>query len=152
MLHDHWDSGKFLSEGKHNVSVAEYKTFKYNSGTRGVEFVLKTQRGSSIKTSFCLHEKALWKLANFAKACGLTKEEAASYDENDPNSHRILLHRHLTITVENGPTGYAEVVACNPLEQEEETDLRVVGGTQTVQTEARILTEEREEDDDDIPF
>lgn len=96
-LADHYDGGTWLQEGWHDVSIKSYNVFQYNSGSDGVQFELVDTRGRIGKVSFCLVETILWRLAEFAKACGLTKEEAARYEPSSLNSHHVLVGRKLQV-------------------------------------------------------
>lgn len=90
-LAEHWDGG-YLGAGWHHVKVSEYKCFKYNTGNPGVEVhFLSVSTGSKAKDSFSLLPQSLWRLANLAKACGMSREEAATYNPDNPNDHRKLV-------------------------------------------------------------
>lgn len=114
-LADHWE-GNFLGSGWHDVIVTGYRTFQFNSGNPGVEFEVQSATGTTGKVSgFVLVEKALWKLANFARACGLTKEEAAKYNPHIPNSHQALLNKRVRVRSEKPENSeYYEVVEWEP--------------------------------------
>lgn len=96
-LADHYDGGSWLQEGWHDVAIKGYNVFQYNSGSNGVQFELAGAGGRTGKVSFCLVETILWRLAEFAKACGLTKEEAARYEPSSANSHHVLVGRRLQV-------------------------------------------------------
>lgn len=108
-LADHYDGGSWLQEGWHDVSIKGYNVFQYNSGSDGVQFKLTDTGGRTGKVSFCLVETILWRLAEFAKACGLTKDEAARYEPSSANSHHVLVGRHLQVRLEKQEK-YHEVV------------------------------------------
>ena len=114
-LAEHWSEGNFLEVGEHVVTIASTRLFAYNSGSQGVEFKLRGNHGKEGKVSFCLQETILWRLAQFAEACGFTKDECRDYNTDNPDSHNRLLNRQVLVTVEktvsaNGKE-YAEVVA-----------------------------------------
>lgn len=89
-LADHWDGGR-LKAGWHHVKVMEHRLFTANSGNNGVEFTMQcVNTGSNAKEGFMLVDSILWRLANLARACGMTREEAANYDPLNPNHHRKL--------------------------------------------------------------
>lgn len=115
-LADYADSGSWMKAGVHDVSVRAVRVFEYNTGTPGVEFTLADQAGRTIKTGMPLSEKALWKLASFAQACGMTKEQLRTYDPNNDSAHRILINKRLRITIEK-PEGskYHEVADWEPI-------------------------------------
>lgn len=108
-LADHYDGGSWLGEGWHNVTVKDCSTFKYNTGSDGVQFQLNDAGGRTAKVSFCLVNNILWRLAEFAKACRLTKDEAARYEPSSPNSHRVLVGRTLQVRLVKGEK-YHDVV------------------------------------------
>jgi hypothetical protein len=102
MLSDHWNegnAGKYLQEGWHRVKVIEHECFQYNSGSDGVKFTLADSAGRIAKLAICLHPKSLWKLAAFADRCGMTKEDAAKYDETNQGHHTKLHNRTLVVLV-----------------------------------------------------
>jgi hypothetical protein len=65
--------------------------FSYKSGTRGVEFKLKGGTGGSTKMGFPLSEAARFKLRLFAKACGVTKEQAALCDPDGESGFDVFI-------------------------------------------------------------
>lgn len=90
-LADHWEGG-YLGAGWYHVKVSEFKCFNYNTGNPGLEVhFLSVSTGSKAKDSFSLLPQALWKLANLAKALGMSKEDAATYEPTNPNDHRKLV-------------------------------------------------------------
>lgn len=115
-LADYADSGSWMKAGTHDVSVRAFRTFDYNTGNPGVEFTLADSAGRTIKTGMPLTEKALWKLASFAQACGMTKEQLRTYDPHNPTAHRMLVNKRLRITIEK-PEGskYHEVADWEPI-------------------------------------
>lgn len=104
-LADHYDNqgpGKYLHEGWHEVVVADYRVFDYGTPTSdkgGVEFIMKDTAEKQTKATFNLLDRCLWDLANFAKACGLTREQCAKYDPHKESSHRMLLGKRLKVHV-----------------------------------------------------
>lgn len=114
-LADHWSEGKYMDEGNHVAKVVSVRMFTYTSGGLGVEFKLINAEKREIKTGFSLKETALWKLASFVAACGLTKEECRDYNSSSPQSHNRLVGRKLNIkVVKNGK--YHEVEDWSKLE------------------------------------
>jgi hypothetical protein len=101
-LADHWSGGDYLGEGWHSVHVEEYSTFEYNTGSPGVEFVLKDRAGKMQKLSFCLVESIQWRLASFARDCGITEDEAKHYEPLQPNSHSALVGRQVQVHIIKG--------------------------------------------------
>jgi hypothetical protein len=49
--------------------------------------------------AYYLTEKALWRLAQFASACGFSKEECRAYNTDNPNSHTMLHNKQLIVFV-----------------------------------------------------
>ncbi len=98
MLDKHWDGG-FLPVGWHAVKIEDAELFKYNSGNPGVKFTLASDEGASGGVSFPLADKALWKLASFIKALGLTREQGAAYNETNINHHKRMIGKTLKIRV-----------------------------------------------------
>lgn len=89
-LAEHWDGG-YLQAGWHHVKVMEHRLFTAKSGNNGVEFMMQSlDAGGQAKEGFMLLDNCLWRLAQFARACGMTRDEAASYDPLNPNHHRKL--------------------------------------------------------------
>lgn len=78
-LSEHFDRQGWLADGWHEVEITKFEEFQYNSGSDGVQFALRTDDGRQQKVSFCLVDTIVWQLAQFAKACGLSKEAARSY-------------------------------------------------------------------------
>jgi len=114
-LADHWSEGKYMDEGNHVAKIVSVRMFTYTSGGPGVEFKLINAEKREIKIGFSLKETALWKLASFVAACGLTKEECRDYNSNSPESHNRLVGRKMNIVVvKNGK--YHEVDEWSKLE------------------------------------
>lgn len=92
-----------MGVGDHFVTVESYKaTGKSKQNNDGIEFTC-VSNGRKARVVFWLTEAALWRLADFAKACGLTKEEARGYDAFNFSSHRALVNRRVMIRiVKNG--------------------------------------------------
>ena len=108
-LNDYWDTepgqgGTYLEAGWHDVRVSDYRVFTAHSGNKGVNFTIVDKDGKSCKTGgFMFVDASLPHLAKFAKACGLTREQAATYDPTVESSHRILLNKPLRVLVEKDP-------------------------------------------------
>ncbi len=98
-LGDSWDNSQWLGEGDHVVKICEHRMFEYNTGTPGVEFILKGADERQVKCAFCLHEKATWKLANFCKDIGLTRAEADAFDVLQGQSYTKLIGKEICVTV-----------------------------------------------------
>jgi hypothetical protein len=99
-LADHWD-GDWLRSGWHEVQVVDLDTSVRNdkTGNSGVSFDVQDERGAKGKVTFWLTDKALWRLASFAAACGLTREEGAKYEPTERRSHLVLMKRKLQVLV-----------------------------------------------------
>lgn len=87
------EGGNWLGEGWHNVTVKNNRLFNYNSGSGGVEFELLADGSKTSKVSFCLKDTIIWRLAKFAKACGLPKADAAHYE------HHMLIGKRVQVMV-----------------------------------------------------
>lgn len=110
--------GRYLKQGWHTVRISEIREWTAHTGTSGIDCELEHPASSRIqKVSFTLDtEPALRRLASFAQACGLTKQELAAYDEKSMQSHRTLINRRVQVLIEKEPGAkYAEVVDWNPV-------------------------------------
>ena len=101
MLANAWE-GSWMPPGEHDVVITSYKPFTANSGNRGIEYTFRDNLGRTIKDACYLSQKALWKLANLAKACGMKKQQAASFDETNERQHSWFINKRLRIIVEKG--------------------------------------------------
>jgi len=104
-LGEHYDDagGQYLPEGDHLVTVKSARFFTYHSGNEGVEFVLADKRGREIKVAFSRLGTALWMIASFAKACGLTREQCNAFDTDNLGAYqRYLVGRAVNVTVVKG--------------------------------------------------
>jgi hypothetical protein len=119
-LYDHYSDGQYLSEGWHDVRVESCKTVVGTSrGTEGIEFsVVDPEIGRGCRATFWLTEKAIWRLAQFAHACGLTEDEMKRYDEKNLASHRTLINRRVKVLVEKVDK-YHEVTDWSPVNEPE---------------------------------
>lgn len=102
-LADHWD-GSYLTEGWHAVLVQSFESFTTPppKNTPGVKFILVGSQNRSIKADFWVTEAAQCILAQFAKACGLTQDEARNYDPLDGRSHVMLCNREVQVFIAKG--------------------------------------------------
>lgn len=68
---------KYLPEGWHKVKVVKYEWAQNPSkaGNRGLEIHMRSNAGECPKLTFWITDKAMYRLAGFAVACGLTLEE-----------------------------------------------------------------------------
>ena len=146
-LAEHYDpnkvgGGSWLDVGRHEVTVRSHRLFNYNSGNKGVEFEVADDNGAIAKVGgFVLVEKAVWKLANFAAACGLTRSEMKRYNwEKDDKCHNILLNRHVGVTVEQ-VGDYKEV-----------TDFWAVNAGADEQPKAEQKVAAKPPSNEDVPF
>ncbi len=89
--------GDYLDEGIHDVRVESYSLL--TSSTPGVKFIVADQDGNICRGTFWLTEKAMVRLASFAKACGLNDQEMINYDPSNANCHQALVGRPLTVEV-----------------------------------------------------
>jgi len=110
--------GEWLPIGDHKcvvTGVEVAKAGKNDNPILRVELTNDLQKKG--KADFWLTEKALVRLADFAQACGLTKEEMANYDENNPESHQMLLNRQVIVRVEK-PGKYTETTEWCAIDEE----------------------------------
>lgn len=99
-LGDHWDDSTYLPEGWHSVTVKDFRNFEFTSGSPGVEFTVVAQSGRICKMEgFNLLPQCQYNLASFAKACGMTQEDARAYDPGQPDSHAMLVGRTVRVLV-----------------------------------------------------
>lgn len=108
-LADHWDGGDYLGVGDHRCTVSKFRMFSAKTGTPGVEFTLRDSRGKEIGLGLYLTEKAMGRLASFAKACGMSREEAARYNPAKQDAHNVMLNREVMVRVEKNERDYSEV-------------------------------------------
>ena len=98
-LADHWNEGsEWLNVGDHHVVVKSCEMFTANSGTKGVKFVFDN-KGAQRDTAFYLTPKALWRLARFAEACGLTQEQCTKYETDNALHHERMIGKECMIRV-----------------------------------------------------
>lgn len=120
-LADKWDEGTWLKEGWHQVKVVSFKIERPGDKDIVKFVVAETQTGAQGKADFFLTDAALWRLVGFAKACGLTREEARAYDPFNFRSHNALINRRLNVEVvpeeKEGKT-YHRVEGWAPLSEE----------------------------------
>lgn len=120
-LDQHYDperagGGKWLKEGEHEVTIKSFRVFQYNTGNDGLELGLEDGTGRTGKYALSLHPNSLWKLANFAVACGLDDNQMRAYDPVVQSAHNVLMGRKIGVVVELVPSKndpdkkYAEVV------------------------------------------
>lgn len=137
--------GEYLGSGWHDVLVVSVREFEAKTTTQGVEFELKGQQDAKAKVSFYITEKALWRLAAFAVACGLTKEQLQLYNENSLESHRTLCGRRVKVLLEKGEK-YHDVTDWAPIGSKVEEPTDVKPENPKVDRSAPV------DSDDDIPF
>ncbi len=123
-LADYYKEKTYLEAGEHLVTVDEYEIVFAKSGTKGVKLHLVDSQDKKIKETFYLTEKALPRLAGFARACGLTEQEMGAYDEDNDDSHEVLLGKRVNIWVTEGKPNddgktYNEVKSWNPATMEQ---------------------------------
>lgn len=99
-LADHWDNESYLPVGHHKVKVLSHRCFEFNSGSPGVEFEVMDAKKRKMKLGICLKDTVIWKLAKFAKACGLSIEEARKYNPNTDACHKMLHGKYVMVVVE----------------------------------------------------
>lgn len=146
-LADHYGGGgDYLPVGDHEVVVESYKATQLSKkGNEGIEFALSAH-GQQARIVFWLTEPALWRLANFAQACGIAQDsaEAVRYDPFVFQSHRVLINRKVMVRVVKKDK-YHEVGSFWALSEEAPDYADPEPAMATQETAAEIP-------DDDIPF
>lgn len=116
-LADHYGNGYFPA-GQFRVTINGTRFFTYNSGSGGVEFAL-TDGHRNGKLPFCLHEKALWKLANFAADLGISQEQMRRIDPERRRGFESFVGKQFVAVVQkvrgNDDKEYSEVVDWQPI-------------------------------------
>jgi hypothetical protein len=117
----------YLDVGWHDVTVKGFEIFTAHSGSSAVKFNCVGPTGAAMEACLWLNgfdqktqqlsKKCLWKLAKFAKSCGLSDEQLAQYNEDDPNSHAALVGKKVKILVmpQRGKPQYCEVADFMPV-------------------------------------
>lgn len=113
--------GETMPVGVHNVTITgkEFKNSQNGNMMAIIEFT--NAESHRIEERYVLTEKALWRLANLAKAVGMTKQERDAFDVMSARCYDTLIGRSLTIQVveernpDNGKT-YNKVSAVQPLQ------------------------------------
>lgn len=148
-LDDYLESG-WLQSGWHHVKVTAYEMTsnpKQSPPTPGVEFQFAgVESGERAKETFWLTDKSLWRLASFARDCGMTKEERKSYDPHNQNEHRKLNGMECWIELEKDGK-YHRVVGFRSLKDGQPPPPRIDRSSE-VPTAAEANTSRG----DDIPF
>jgi len=102
---DAWDDagGKYLPEGWHEVRVREYRLFRANSGTEGIEMIVEDHLGRTAKRGLYATERAKGILVGWCKHCGMTREESSQFDTDDLSAvGEWAVGRPLRVLVELG--------------------------------------------------
>lgn len=150
-LADYYDSagGDYLPAGQHEVTISGVRFFTYNSGGPGVEYILADRLGRTTKLGSSLKHTAWWKIAQLAKACGMSKDECAKFDPSNRPAHNALIGRRLIVDVEQNAKGFHEPVAMHPCEP-----FTPQAPQAPQQTAERQYTDADVEDmdNDDLPF
>lgn len=145
---------QFLGEGIHIVQVGGYRTFTSNppKSTPGVEFTMLDDVGRECKIGFYITEKALFRLANFAAACGLSDEDMAQYDTDVPANHNRLSGKKVAICYSKSPGDkYCDVQDFWPHTDDSRTQREVAAFASRPTSETTSQPAETVPDDD-IPF
>lgn len=115
--------GAFLQTGWHKVRVTDFRLFKFNSGTEGVEFHVETAEEKKGKVSFTLmydNEGCMYRLAEFATACGLTRADCGNYEPKSAASHAVLLRKSVQVYSEpKKDSKYHEITAWRAIDAKE---------------------------------
>lgn len=134
------EHSKYLVPGNHPVTIKGHRSFRYNSGSPGVELELQDDLGRVGKYAFCCKKEALWKLANFAADLGLTKQQMANIDPETGNGMQAFRGKRFVAIVEK-PEKYSEVV-----------DWVKASALQAPEAPPADLPPHTPTDDKDIPF
>lgn len=145
-----YEGGDYLKAGDYDVTVGKQETFTgTQKGTKGVSYVVTDGRGSASKASFWLTKKSAWRLANFAKGCGLTSEQRADF------TYDMLCGRTVRVRVvpvqREGKT-YHEVDTDDFWPVGTDTTPPREGAAATVQHPSTLPEVEDTRGADDIPF
>lgn len=93
-------SSSVLPLGWQDVAISNFEPTESKGGNKGVKFTFfNEQTKGSLEDSFWLTDKALWRLASLAQACGLTLEERKVYDPFNMAHHAKLVSRRLRVNV-----------------------------------------------------
>ena len=98
------EGGSYLGEGRHKVVVRSFETtINKKTSNRGVTFHLEDERAVKVKETFWLTQKAMWRLSNFAIACGLTLGDRKQYEPMHDASHQLLIGKKVMVDVIKAP-------------------------------------------------
>lgn len=108
-LHDHYDpnrtggEGNWMGPGWHDSKVTEFKVGESDvKKTPYVEFTLASLTGQTGTVSFYLTPDAMFRLAGFAKACGLSDQAMRIYDPESRNAHNMLRNKRVLVFIPDG--------------------------------------------------
>jgi len=115
-LADHYDperadGGNHLREGRHICQIKSLQFCDANSGNRGVEFTCGNREGDT-RITFWLRSASgsgkspLWKLANFAAACGLSQNQMRRVSPETEVGLEVFVGRDVGIVVVKDEQGY----------------------------------------------
>ncbi len=129
-----------LSEGWNSVKVVDKKTFKFNTGTDGVEYSLITKDKVKGKISFALTDAAFWRLGLFAKAAGVSEHTLDKFELGD------VIGKYVDVLMAPNQKGYLDAKAFAPFES--------VHGDETSQASVSTAAKQTvpADEEDDIPF
>ena len=89
-----------LPEGWHECTVMKFNAVNANSGKTAVAFTLQGDEDKTIGLTFWLTDKALWRFAKFAAACGLNKEQRQKLDAENEQFYPVFVGRRIRALVE----------------------------------------------------
>ncbi|KKM70940.1 hypothetical protein LCGC14_1435600 [marine sediment metagenome] len=147
MLDKHWDGG-FLPVGWHKVTITDAVSQDFSTGSKGVDYMLQSETGAKGKVRFVLVDSILWRLADFLRTCGVTREQASKFNEQRIDHHRRIIGKMVQVEVVLGPPRgdpprrYSEVEAWLPMSESTPVD-------QPTPEHVELVTEDKA---DDIPF
>lgn len=155
-LADYYD-GVYLAAGWHKVRITDLELFQYpKTQTDGVKFYLETAEGSKGKATFTLKYDSrgcMARLASFAKACGLTKEECGRYEPERASSHSALMRKAVQVLSELDENGkYHDIVSWRPIDAPELPNAPAQAPAASPATPTEVPAETFVPTGDEIPF
>jgi len=147
-----YEGGGYVQAGDHDLTVVSQKEIdKITTPNR--EYVLRNETGDTVKATFFLTPKAEWRLAKFAVACGLTKEQRQEFTFDmlcGCQVHVRVIQK--TRTVDGEEKTYHEVDTGNVWPVGTVTTPPREGADARIQHPDSIPEEEDTRGADDIPF
>lgn len=114
-LADHWDPDRagsnYLREGRHACKVKSVQFRDAHSGNRCAEFACGNREGDTritfwLRSASGSDKSPLWKLANFAAACGLSQAQMRRVNPETEVGFDVFVGRDIGIVVVKDEQGY----------------------------------------------